>query len=84
MTAEPTPMMRQYLALKREIPRGAILMFRLGDFYEMFGRDAVEAAPILGVTLTQRALLSPTPLGSFRSTISPETASDRTGESMTL
>ena len=54
MTAEPTPMMRQYLALKREIPRGAILMFRLGDFYEMFGEDAVIASPVLGATLTHR------------------------------
>ena len=47
-------MMRQYLALKREIPRGAILMFRLGDFYEMFGEDAVTASPVLGATLTHR------------------------------
>ncbi len=55
MAAEQlTPMMRQYLALKREIPQGAILMFRLGDFYEMFGEDAVVAAPILGATLTRR------------------------------
>ena len=47
-------MQRQYLALKREIPPGAILMFRLGDFYEMFGEDAVVSSPILGATLTQR------------------------------
>ena len=54
MAEELTPMMRQYLALKREIPQGAILMFRLGDFYEMFGEDALAASPILGATLTQR------------------------------
>ena len=54
MAEELTPMMRQYLALKREIPQGAILMFRLGDFYEMFGEDALVASPILGATLTQR------------------------------
>ena len=54
MAAELTPMMRQYLALKREIPHGAILMFRLGDFYEMFGEDAIVASPILGATLTHR------------------------------
>ena len=53
--ATPTPMMAQYARIKSETPPGSILMFRLGDFYEMFGRDAVEAAPILGVTLTQRA-----------------------------
>ena len=54
MAAELTPMMRQYLAIKREVPRGAIVMFRLGDFYEMFGEDAITAAPILGATLTHR------------------------------
>ena len=54
MAEELTPMMRQYLAMKREIPQGAILMFRLGDFYEMFGEDAVVASPILGATLTHR------------------------------
>ena len=54
MAGELTPMMRQYLAIKREVPQGAIVMFRLGDFYEMFGEDAVVAAPILGATLTHR------------------------------
>jgi len=54
MGAELTPMMRQYLAIKREVPAGAIVMFRLGDFYEMFGEDAVVASPILGATLTHR------------------------------
>lgn len=54
MAEELTPMQRQYRALKRELPPGTILMFRLGDFYEMFGEDAVTAAPILGATLTQR------------------------------
>ena len=47
-------MMRQYLAIKREVPAGAIVMFRLGDFYEMFSEDAIVAAPILGATLTHR------------------------------
>jgi DNA mismatch repair protein MutS len=55
MGEELTPMQRQYCALKREVPPGAILMFRLGDFYEMFGEDAVVASPILGATLTHRA-----------------------------
>lgn len=54
MAEELTPMMRQYLAIKREVPPGAIVMFRLGDFYEMFGEDAVIASPILGATLTHR------------------------------
>ena len=55
MSEELTPMQRQYRAIKRELPPGSILMFRLGDFYEMFGEDAVIASPILGATLTQRA-----------------------------
>ena len=54
MAEELTPMQRQYRAIKRELPPGAILMFRLGDFYEMFGDDALVAAPILGATLTHR------------------------------
>jgi len=49
-----TPMMRQYLRLKKELPADAILFFRLGDFYEMFYDDAKEAAPILDIALTRR------------------------------
>ena len=52
---ELTPMMRQYRRIKAELPEGVILLFRLGDFYEMFFEDARAAAPILGVALTQRA-----------------------------
>jgi len=52
---ELTPMMRQYRRIKTELPEGVILLFRLGDFYEMFLDDAREAAPILGVALTHRA-----------------------------
>jgi DNA mismatch repair protein MutS len=49
-----TPMMQQYLAVRRELPPGTFLLFRLGDFYEMFGDDAVEASRILNVALTKR------------------------------
>ena len=48
-----TPMMQQYLAFKKKYS-DAILFFRLGDFYEMFFEDAVEASQILGITLTSR------------------------------
>ena len=48
-----TPMMRQYNALKRAYP-DCILFFRAGDFYEMFGDDAVRAAEILQIALTTR------------------------------
>jgi len=50
-----TPMMRQYLKFKAQYP-DKILFFRMGDFYEMFGDDAVEAAPILGIALTSRSV----------------------------
>lgn len=45
--------MRQYEALKAEYP-GTVLLFRVGDFYELFGDDAVVAAPILQIALTSR------------------------------
>ena len=46
--------MQQYLAIRRDLPPGTLLLFRLGDFYEMFGEDAIEAARILNVALTKR------------------------------
>ena len=46
MQSEPsTPLMRQYHALKQQVPH-ALLMFRLGDFYELFYEDAVTAARV--------------------------------------
>jgi DNA mismatch repair protein MutS len=49
-----TPLMKQYYAIKEKHP-DAILLFRVGDFYETFGEDAVRASEILGITLTKRA-----------------------------
>jgi len=49
-----TPLMKQYAGIKAKHP-DAILLFRVGDFYETFGEDAVKAADILGITLTRRA-----------------------------
>ena len=51
---EITPMMQQYLATKEQNP-GAILFFRLGDFYEMFFEDAKLVSKELGLTLTSRS-----------------------------
>ncbi len=51
--SDATPMMQQYRAA-RERAGDAVLLFRLGDFYEMFDRDARECAPLLDLTLTQR------------------------------
>ncbi len=48
-----TPLMRQYHDIKARYP-GMILFFRLGDFYEMFGDDAIKASPLLDVVLTRR------------------------------
>ena len=49
-----TPLMRQYMAMKEKHP-DAILLFRVGDFYETFSEDAIAASEILGITLTRRA-----------------------------
>ena len=49
-----TPMMGQYLAMRKSLPADVILLYRLGDFYEMFFEDAKTAAPILNVALTKR------------------------------
>ncbi len=49
-----TPLMQQYQEMKKKHP-DAILLFRVGDFYEIFGKDAVKASEILGITLTRRA-----------------------------
>lgn len=49
-----TPLMKQYNQIKTKYP-GAILLFRVGDFYETFGEDAIKAAQILGIVLTKRA-----------------------------
>ncbi len=50
---EETPMMQQHRAIKQKYP-DAILLFRVGDFYETFGQDAIIASQVLGITLTKR------------------------------
>ncbi len=49
-----TPLMKQYYDIKDKHPE-AVLLFRVGDFYETFGEDAIKTAEILGITLTRRA-----------------------------
>src|SRR3954470_14715639 len=49
-----TPLMKQYFAIKAKYP-DALLLFRVGDFYETFGEDAIKASGILGIVLTRRA-----------------------------
>ncbi|WP_373396173.1 DNA mismatch repair protein MutS [Algoriphagus halophilus] len=49
-----TPLMKQYNAIKAKHP-GALLLFRVGDFYETFGEDAVKASKVLDIVLTKRA-----------------------------
>ena len=48
-----TPMMQQHKAIKQKYP-DAVLLFRVGDFYETFGQDAIIASQVLGITLTKR------------------------------
>ena len=57
--AKETPLMKQYNEIKRKYP-DACLLFRVGDFYETFGEDAVRASKILGITLTKRGAGSET------------------------
>ncbi len=49
-----TPLMKQYTEMKAKHP-DAVLLFRVGDFYETFSDDAISASEILGITLTRRA-----------------------------
>ncbi|MDX1772653.1 DNA mismatch repair protein MutS [Oceanihabitans sediminis] len=52
-TKKETPLMKQYNAIKAKYP-DALLLFRVGDFYETFGEDAIKTAGILGIILTKR------------------------------
>jgi DNA mismatch repair protein MutS len=52
--AKETPLMKQYNQIKSKYP-GALLLFRVGDFYETFGEDAVKASKVLNIILTKRA-----------------------------
>jgi len=63
---ENTPLMKQYNSIKGKYP-DAILLFRVGDFYETFGDDAIKTSKILGITLTSRnsGYASEAPLAGF-------------------
>src|SRR4051812_25929079 len=52
-----TPMMAQYRRIKSELPKDALLLYRLGDFYEMFFEDAQVGAQLLNVALTKRGVI---------------------------
>ena len=53
-TEKQTPMMQQYFEVRRALPKDTLLLFRLGDFFELFFDDAVVASRLLGLTLTKR------------------------------
>src|SRR5437763_7762337 len=55
--AQLTPMMAQYRRIKSELPKDALLLFRLGDFYAMFFEDAQAGAQLLNVALTKRGII---------------------------
>ena len=59
-TTDVTPLMKQYWQLKAQVA-DALLFFRMGDFYELFGEDAIEAAALLEITLTSRDRNKPDP-----------------------
>src|ERR1700749_2485036 len=54
MSETLTPMMQQYQRIRRSLPADTLLLFRLGDFYEMFFEDAKEGSALLNVALTKR------------------------------
>ncbi|WP_110503513.1 DNA mismatch repair protein MutS [Candidatus Karelsulcia muelleri] len=49
-----TPLMRQYLDIRKKYPDDTLILFRVGDFYEMFGNDAIKCSKILNIVLTKR------------------------------
>src|SRR3954469_23048057 len=59
--SQETPLMKQFWEIKSQAG-DALLLFRMGDFYELFGDDAVEAAKILEITLTSRDKNRPNPM----------------------
>lgn len=62
--ASDTPLMQQHRAIKQKYP-DAILLFRVGDFYETFGEDAIIASQVLGITLTKRNGAASSELAGF-------------------
>ena len=55
MAEKDSPLMRQYADMKKQFP-DAMLLFRVGDFYETFSEDAIKASSILGITLTRKSI----------------------------
>ncbi|WGS82703.1 MAG: DNA mismatch repair protein MutS [Candidatus Karelsulcia muelleri] len=49
-----TPLMRQYFDIRKKYPDDTLILFRVGDFYEMFGKDAIKCSKILNIVLTKR------------------------------
>ena len=73
--SKPTPAMQRYLEVKAQNP-GTILLFRIGDFYELFYEDAQTAARVLGLTLTSRdkGSTNPIPMAGFFRLEGPSTS----------
>ena len=65
-TGEDTPLLKQYFSIKAQHPE-AILLYRVGDFYETYADDAVTASKVLGLVLTRRsnADKGSTPMAGF-------------------
>ena len=61
MSGAPSPLMRQYIGIKKEYP-DMLLLFRMGDFYEMFYEDAKRASELLNITLTKRGAAGGEPI----------------------
>ena len=74
--SDETPLMRQYNDIKKKYP-GSILFFRMGDFYEMFGDDAIVASKVLEITLTTRNKNQDTKIPLAACHTMPRTATSR-------
>lgn len=63
--ASITPLMRQYFEIRKKYPDDTLILFRVGDFYEMFGKDAIKCSKILNIVLTKRKKNSDIELAGF-------------------
>ncbi len=65
MKTKTTPLIKQYYDIRKKYPDDTIILFRVGDFYEIFGNDAIKCSKILNIALTKRNKNSSIELAGF-------------------
>jgi DNA mismatch repair ATPase MutS len=70
-TSKSTPMMKQYGEIRASLPEKTLLLYRLGDFYELLNEDAKIGAKLLGIALTHRG---DSPMAGFHTTLQGPTS----------